>query len=105
MIVEQVKFTVSPKLTTEELLQAKRLSDVFLKNQSGFRYREFNYCDDEQCWIDRVYWGSLDEAKSAADGFPNAPECTAFMGAIGNVISFEHIDEVKLEKRDATITP
>ena len=92
MIIEQVKFTTHDSSSNNELLLAKEQSDLFLRNQPGFRYREFKYSEEDRCWIDEIFWDSLEEAKAAAENFPNAPECKSFMGNINTVISLSHID-------------
>ena len=63
-----------------------------VRNQPGFRYREFKYSEEDCCWIDEIFWDSLEEAKAAAENFPNAPECKSFMRNINTVISLSHID-------------
>lgn len=82
MILEHVAFKLIENADRDAFLRAANDAEFFLSKQPGFIKRELYHNEADGTWLDLVWWEGRDHAQAAAQVFPAADECKAFLAFI-----------------------
>ena len=81
-VVEIAVFKLKDGVTRGQLLDTVDAVSEWAQQQPGFLSRDFTYSGDEDNWIDVLWWGSMDAAKTAAEVAMTSESCAPMFALI-----------------------
>lgn len=79
-ILELVTFKLLPGVTEDQFVEANESLSAWISRQPGFVSRHLSYSENEETYIDVVYWVSLAALQAANDLAMKAEECAPLFG-------------------------
>jgi len=100
--IETVLFKTKAEYSREQVIEAATAVNSVVDNFDGFIARKLAWSDENQSWIDIVYWSDKASAEYAAKEAMKSPVCQPFFQMIDeSSMQFMHynpvIDIVKKE--------
>lgn len=81
-VVELAIFKLKEGVSREQLLDTVEAVSEWAKRQPGFVSRDLTYSEQDDTWIDVVWWESLDAAHAAAEAAMTSESCAPMFGLI-----------------------
>lgn len=81
-VLEVVVFKVNDGVTRQQLLATVDAVSEWARAQPGFLSRELSYAEEQDRWIEVVYWASMADAQAAAKAAESSERCTPMFALI-----------------------
>jgi len=76
-----VIYRLNPEVNRNQFMEISARATEWLRSRPGYLGRELLE-DDSGDWVDLVRWATMEDALASGNSFMEAPEATAFMGAV-----------------------
>jgi hypothetical protein len=81
-VVEIAVFKLKDGVTRKQLLDTVGAVSQWAQRQPGFLSRDLTYSDDEDSWIDVIWWENMDAAHTAAEVAMTSESCAPMFALI-----------------------
>ncbi len=81
-VLELVSFKTKPGITQEQVIELNKEVMTTVEKFDGFLYRSLAYQEQNQTWLDVVYWQDAASAKAAQEKFMQSKSCQQLMAVV-----------------------